>query len=124
MRRERLSQAEFSEIVELALTDIPSEFLDLLENVAVTVEDEPTDDDLDSVDLEDDDSELLGLFRGVPLVDHAHDLLPDMPTQIVIFRGPLLRVCDSPEELLEEIRDTVIHELGHYFGLDDHEMEY
>jgi len=122
MGRDLIPQPEFDAIVEEALASVPKPFLDLLRNIAVIVEDEPTDADLDDVGF-DDDTELLGIFRGIALPDQGFDGAP-MPGEIAIFRGPLTRVCDSRDELIQEIRDTVIHELGHYFGLDDHEMEY
>lgn len=116
-----IPQPEFDEIVEEALASVPRRFLDLLRNVAVVVEDEPTQDDLDDAGME--GMELLGLFRGVALPDQGFEGAP-VPAEVAIFRGPLGRVCETREQLIEEIRDTVVHELGHYFGLDDDEMEY
>ena len=88
----------------------------------MVVEEEPGDDDLDL--LEDDHNELLGIYRGVALTRRTHDMLPTLPDQIAIFRGPILRVARSRREAVHEIRDTVIHELGHYFGLHDDDMAY
>jgi predicted Zn-dependent protease with MMP-like domain len=113
---------EFDSLVEEALARLPKQFADLLENVAVVVEEEPTDDDLDLV--EDSDDELLGIYRGTPLPERSFDMLPLMPDQIAIFRGPILRISRTRREAVREIRETVIHELGHYFGLDDDEMVY
>ncbi len=75
------------------------------------IEDEPNDDDRD---LAEDDHELLGIFR----------VEPPLPDQIAIFRNPILRIARNRRDAIREIRDTVIHELGHYFGLDDDEMIY
>src|SRR5881397_868497 len=95
---------EFRTLVEQALDELPSRFASLLRNVAVTVEEEPSDDDLDL--LEDSHHELLGIFR-------KH---PPLPDQVVIFRGPILRVAGTRSGAVRQIRETVIHELGHYFG--------
>ena len=117
-----VSRDDFESLVQQALETLPHEFAGLLENIAVVVEEEPTEDDLELVEGTDD--ELLGIYRGVALTERSFDMLPMLPDQIAIFRGPILRLCRSRREAIEEIRDTVIHELGHYFGLDDHEMPY
>lgn len=122
MGRMRLTTSEFESLVEEALTELPENFAALLDNVAVVVEEEPSPDDLDA--LEDENSELLGIYRGVALTRRTHDMLPMLPDQIAIFRGPILRVSRTRHDAVHEIRDTVIHELGHYFGLHDHEMPY
>lgn len=117
-----LSVTEFEALVEEALRSLPPRFADLLDNVAVVVEEEPSDDDLDA--LEDEGHELLGIYRGIALTHRTHDMLPALPDQIAIFRGPILRVTRTRREAVHEIRDTVIHELGHYFGLGDDDMAY
>jgi predicted Zn-dependent protease with MMP-like domain len=120
-----ISPADFEALVEQALHELPEEFASLLDNIAVVVEEEPTDDDLDALgDDEDGDDELLGIYRGVARTDRTFDMLPLLPDQIAIFRGPILRVCNSRREVVREVRETVIHELGHYFGLGDDEMIY
>ena len=113
---------EFERLVEEALANLPPQFSDLLDNVAVVVEDEPNADDRAA--LEDQDDELLGIYRGVALTHRTHDMLPMLPDQIAIFRGPINRIARTRREAIHEIRDTVIHELGHYFGLHDDEMPY
>jgi len=96
----------------------------MVENVIITVEDEPTDEDLGVGEVEDEsDSELLGIYRGVALTERSHDLQM-MPDEIVVFRGPINRVANTRHEAVEHVRETVIHELGHYFGLDDDEMPF
>jgi predicted Zn-dependent protease with MMP-like domain len=121
-----MTRAEFEAVVDEALESLPKRFAHLVENVAITVEDEPTDDDLENVDPDDDDdddSELLGIYRGVALTERTHDM-PLLPDEIVIFRGPIGRVTRTRREAVQEVRDTVIHELGHYFGLGDDEMPH
>jgi predicted Zn-dependent protease with MMP-like domain len=122
-RRIRLTRAEFERVVAEALDSLPPRFAEMVENVVVTVEDEPSADDLDSLE-DDDDSELLGIYRGVALTERGFDAEPLVPDEIAIFRGPINRVSRSRAEAVEEVRLTVIHELGHYFGLDDEEMPH
>jgi len=117
----RISGREFEQLVEQALGELPQRFAALLDNVAVVVEEEPSDEDLDALD--ENANELLGIYRGVPMTERHYDALR-LPDQIAIFRGPILRVARSRSDALHEIRDTVVHELGHYFGLDDEEMAY
>ena len=118
-----ISSSEFESLVEKALADLPKRFADLLRNVVVVVEDEPSEDDLDALDDESYDagSELLGLYRGVPMTRRSHNMIA-LPDSVAIFRGPILRVAGSRDRVVEQVRETVIHELGHYFGLDDDEM--
>ena len=119
----RISPTEFEALVEEALHQLPPEFRELLDNVAIMVEEEPEDEDYDLSGAE-EESELLGIFRGIALTDRRWEQLPSLPNTVAIFRGPILRISGSREEAVREIRDTVIHELGHYFGLGDDEMEY
>jgi predicted Zn-dependent protease with MMP-like domain len=123
MGRGELSRAEFERVVSEALETLPKRFADMVENVVIAVEDEPNREDLESLD-DDDDSELLGIYRGVALTERSYDETPFLPDEIAVFRGPINRVTSTREEALHEVRETVIHELGHYFGLDDEEMPH
>ena len=105
----RVSPDEFRQLVEEALDGLPDRFATLVENVAIVIEEEPSDDDYELVE---EGHELLGVFRVVP----------PLPNQIVIFRGPILRVTRTAAAVRRQVRDTVIHELGHYFGLSDADM--
>lgn len=129
----RMTDREFESAVEEALANIPERFLDALENVAVVVEDEPNDyhlsalDDPDCLGASMMDDELLGLYDGVSLPDRADGYDGDVPDVITVFKGPHERCFGSREEVVEEIGKTVVHEIGHYFGIDDarlHEMGY
>ncbi len=122
MSSAHLSRAEFERVVTEALDELPKRFADLVENVVIAVEDEPSDEDLESID-DDDDSELLGIYRGVALTERT-DEPPLLPDEIAVFRGPINRVARTRQEAVHEVRETVIHELGHYFGLDDDEMPH
>ena len=129
MRGGELSRAEFERVVSEALDSLPKRFADMVDNVIITVEEEPNDEDLASFEHDgdgddaDEQDELLGIYRGVALTERTHDM-PLMPDEIAIFRGPINRVVRSRQEAVEEVRETVIHELGHYFGLDDEEMPH
>jgi predicted Zn-dependent protease with MMP-like domain len=119
-----LTRAEFERVVDEAIESLPKRFADLVENVAIAVEEEPTAEDLESIDDDDDAGvELLGIYRGVALTERSHDD-PLMPDEIAVFRGPINRVTSSWHEAVEEIRETVMHELGHYFGLSDDDMPH
>ena len=121
-----LTRTEFEHVVREALDSLPKRFGDMVKNVVIAVEEEPNREDLDSLEPDDDpdsEHELLGIYRGVPLTERDHDD-PLLPDEIAIFRGPINRVARTREEAVDEVRETVIHELGHYFGLDDHEMPH
>lgn len=123
MHQEGAGRLAFADVVRAALEALPEEFRHALENVAVVVEDEPSAADLESVDLDPEEDELFGLYHGTPLTErgHEHSGLPD---RVVVYRGPLTRCFGDLAELKEEIRKTVIHELGHHMGLSDKEMPY
>jgi len=118
----RISPQQFESYVEEALSSVPAAFQKYLENVVVVVEEEPFEEDYDETDTPDDE-ELFGIFRGVPFFERDR-VVTDLPAQIAIFRGPILRNCASRGEAVREIRDTVVHELGHAIGLGDDEMPY
>lgn len=114
---------EFEKTVRQALERIPDDLQAAIENVAVTVEDRPRVEDLLSVGLNPKTDTLLGLYQGVPLPERGPSTYGlDLPDRIVVYRRPLLEICSSRRELLDEIRDTVIHELGHYFGLPEDDL--
>ena len=118
----RLGPREFDALVEQALSGVPERFRRYLDNVVVVVEEEPTDEDYDETDTPDED-ELFGIFRGAPYFERDRSV-SELPAQIALFRGPILRSCATRGEAVREIRDTVVHELGHLLGLDDEEMPY
>jgi len=101
----------FDEIVARALRSLPPELQAAVRNVEIAVEEQHPDD-----------PDLFGLYEGVPLPDRG-DWAGAMPDRIRIFRRPLVESFDDPRELEEEIRITVLHELGHYFGLEEDELD-
>lgn len=122
----RFSHRDVESLVSQALDELPAEFAELLENVVVMVEEEPTDEDLETVGMDPDDperDELFGLYHGVPLTDRDtyYDALPD---RVVIYADPIRRCCETRREAIDEIKKTVVHELGHFFGMDEDRMPF
>ena len=122
--RDDLTLPEFRRLVEEAMDSLPERFATMIENVVIAVEDEPTEEDLEALGPDaDSGEELLGIYRGVALTEREHGA-PMLPDEIAVFRGPILRVTRTRRDALQQVRETVIHELGHYFGLSDEEMHY
>ena len=103
----------FDALVDRALDGIPEELAVLVKNVVVLVEDEPPEGEPD---------DLLGLYDGVALTERDSTMTMQLPDRIFIFRGPLLDFVESEAELVEEVRITVVHEIAHHFGIDDHRL--
>lgn len=108
-----ISVQQFEELVADALDSIPHELMSLLSNVVVTIEDEAPADDPD----------LLGLYSGVPLTERDTSYAGFLPDQIFIYRNNILDMCESMDEVVDEVRITVIHEIAHHFGIDDDRLD-
>lgn len=112
-----MSAPEFEGYVEEALATIPEELVALIENCVILVED----------DAPADDPDLLGLYDGVPITERGTWYGGVLPDRIFIYRNPTLAMCDTVEDVIEEVHITVVHEIAHYFGIDDdrlHELGY
>ena len=112
-----MTAEDFDALVDRALDDIPDEIASLVRNVVVLVEAEPPEGEPD----------LLGLYDGIALTERWGSPMMELPDRIFVFRGPLLDMCDSEEQLVEEVRITVVHEIAHHFGIDDdrlHDLGY
>lgn len=119
-----VSPEEFNKWIQEALAELPPNFAKLADEVAFVVEEEPSSEVLEDLGLESED-DLLGLYQGVPVDDTSFfRTAGELPARILIYRGPILRLCWTRDEVIQEIRDTVVHELGHHVGLDDDEMPY
>jgi predicted Zn-dependent protease with MMP-like domain len=109
MTRFPMTAQRFEELVGEALDEIPPELLDLLDNVVILVEDDPPGSDPD----------LLGVYEGHALTERGWDYAGVLPDRITIFRNPILGLCVSEDEVVEEVAVTVVHEIAHHFGIDD-----
>jgi predicted Zn-dependent protease with MMP-like domain len=121
-RRARFSRATFERLVERALQGLPERFAERLSNVAVVVEERPNPHKLASLGFGPRES-LMGLYEGTPLGQRGTGYHLAVPDRITIYRQPILAVCGDEEEIVREIRATVLHEVGHFFGLSDKDME-
>ena len=117
-----MRRAEFERLVADALASIPRRFRDAMANLAIVVEDEPSRELLDHMDIEPSDT-LLGLYQGTPLTERAWDYGNTLPDRILLFQGPLERDSDDENDLVVAIGETLIHEIGHYFGLSEEQIE-
>lgn len=116
-----MSDRDFDCAVEEALAGIPADFRRFLDNVVIEILDQPAPEH--AAEFETDDAPLLGLYVGTPLEDQGPDYDGLLPDRVLIFRRPLTEMCSTREELLREIRITVLHEIGHHFGLDEGRLE-
>ncbi|HLC40013.1 MAG TPA: metallopeptidase family protein [Methylomirabilota bacterium] len=113
---------EFEQLVSDALRGLPRRFRKKLENIAVVVEEWPDRETLEEMEIEPPDT-LYGLYRGVDLTRRDSSYGQVLPDTITIYRGPIEEDCETLEEMASLIRDVVMHEVGHYFGLDDARLE-
>ena len=111
----RMNAEDFEKVVEKAIDDIPPEIFERIDNLMVVVEDEPTEEELRELGMGPEEL-LFGLYQGVALPERGIDYANVLPDRVVIYRLPLLEACINRRELHREIRATVIHEIGHYFG--------
>jgi len=119
-----LSERRFRLLVAEALDELPPEFGELLDNVAVVVEDEPSAEDLRELGMDPEEGdELLGLYQGTPLDARGFEY-GGLPDRVVIYRGPILRIARTRREVIEQVQETVLHELGHHFGLEEDDLPF
>ncbi len=117
----RLAQKEFEELVVLALKRLPRFFKKKMKNVDVVVEDRASRDLLSEIGLN-SPFELLGLYQGIPLDRRGFYYGNVLPDKITLFQIPIESMCQTKEEVEEKVREVMIHEVGHYFGLDDEKL--
>ena len=116
-----MTRAQFERVVERALRGLPRVFKEKLANIAVVVEDWADDETLEEMGIEPPDT-LYGLYRGVDLTHRDSSYGNVLPDTVTIYQGPIEEDCEDEAEMEDVIRDTVVHEIGHYFGLDDETM--
>jgi len=117
-----VERAAFEHLVADALRTIPRRFRDAMRNIAIVVEDEPSPDLLAEMEIDPPDT-LLGLYQGIPLTERGWGSGNQLPDRILIFQGPHERESDDDEDLGVAIAETLIHEIGHYFGMSEEEIE-
>jgi predicted Zn-dependent protease with MMP-like domain len=117
-----MTRERFTQLVEDALKAIPKRFRDEMRNVAVVVEDEPSQDILDEMEMEPDET-LFGLYQGTPLPERGWSFGNNLPDRISIYQTPTEDACDTEDEIRDCVAETVIHEFGHYFGMSEEEIE-
>ena len=117
-----MEQRKFDRLVADALASIPRRFRDAMTNLAIVVEDEPSRGLLEEMEIEPPDT-LLGLYQGTPLTERHWDYGNTLPDRILLFKGPLERESEDEEDLVVAIGETLIHEIGHYFGLSEEQIE-
>ena len=117
-----MTRERFERLVEEALTLIPKRFRREMKNVAVVVEDEPSDELLDEMEIPEGDT-LFGLYQGTPLPERGWAHGNSLPDRIAIYQGPIEDACETEDEIRDCVAETVIHEFGHYFGMSEDEIE-
>jgi predicted Zn-dependent protease with MMP-like domain len=104
-----MTRQRFDDLVAEALDEVPTELHRLMDNVVVLIEDDPPHDEPD----------LLGLYEGHALTERGVDYAGVLPDRITIFRRPILAMCNTEDDVVEEVAVTVVHEIAHHFGIDD-----
>jgi predicted Zn-dependent protease with MMP-like domain len=112
----------FEKLVAEALDELPRRFRRKMRNIAVVVESEPSRELLEEMGLWPDGT-LLGLYQGIPLTERGFSYGNVLPDRITIFQKPIEAMCRTRDEIKQTVKDTVVHEVGHYFGLDDDQIE-
>ncbi len=117
-----MTEERFEQLVGKAIEGLPPEFQELLDNVAIFIEDRPSRSLLRDLGMSPDET-LLGLYEGVPQTARltTYDLVP--PDRITLFQQPIEHACDTEEEVEEQVRHTLLHEVGHHFGIDDARLD-
>jgi len=117
-----LSEDEFARLVDKALADVPEQFKGYMANLAVEIRPQPTRRLLGRLKLRGAGS-LLGLYHGASLMDRNVDAPIGWPETIYIFQKNIEAICDSPREIVREVRKTVLHEIGHHFGMSEEDLD-
>jgi len=117
-----VDRPEFERLVAEALASIPRRFKKAMQNIAIVVEDEPSAELLAEMEVEPPDT-LLGLYQGTPLTERAWSYGNTLPDRVLIFQGPHERAAEDEDDLVVAIAETLIHEIGHYFGMSEEQIE-
>ncbi|MHB9111921.1 MAG: metallopeptidase family protein [Thermoleophilia bacterium] len=116
-----MDRARFEELVDEALDGLPPEFADRLDNISLIVADQATPEQLATVGVRNPNN-LLGLYEGIPLTDRPRAYAGALPDRISIFRFPIQAMSRTDDDIRNQVRKTVMHELGHYFGMNEEQL--
>ena len=122
-----MRRAAFRRLVSRALEDLPSHILEKMDNVEVVVEARPSDEQDGAAGEGSSEGLLMGLYEGIPLTERSSAYGGALPDRITLFQRNIEAVCETTEEMVEEIRRTVLHEIAHHFGIGDdrlHDLGY
>lgn len=120
-----LSESEFDDLITRAMDELPQQYIQGLKNVVIVVAEEPTVDQRRDLKLHCNET-LFGLYKGIPLTKRGGGYNMVLPDKITLFKQPLVRSSETPEELFRQVKHTLWHEIAHYYGLDHdriHELE-
>lgn len=118
----QLTDDEFDALITRAMDELPQDYIIGLDNVAIVMADEPTDEQKQKMQLR-EHTILLGLYEGIPLTQRGAGYTFVLPDKITLFKHSILRVVSTPQELFEQIKRTLWHEIAHYYGLDHEHMD-
>ncbi len=118
----RLLEDEFAELVEEALSDIPKPLAQYLRNITVDIEPMPDARTCQEMEV-DDPRDILGVYHGTPLTERSVEQVVQMPDRITVYQRNIERICRTRRQIVEQIRTTVFHEVGHHFGLDEDDLD-
>ncbi len=118
-----MTRDHFKTLVDEALESIPENFRAALQNIAIVIEQEPTPAQLRELELDSPDDTLLGLYEGTPLTERGWGHGNVLPDKITLFQGPIEDDSETEDDVVVAIGETLIHEIGHYFGLSEEEIE-
>ncbi len=121
-----LTDERFDALITRAMDELPQEYITGLDNVAIVMADWPTDEQVETMKLREEGKILLGLYEGIPLTQRGNGYTFVLPDKITLFKDSILQVVSTEEELFEQIKRTLWHEIAHYYGLGHgriHELE-
>jgi predicted Zn-dependent protease with MMP-like domain len=117
-----VTRTEFDRIAEAALASLPEEFQPCVANLVLVIKARPSKELLKEMEIADDE-DLFGIYDGPDILEQGADDVPELPPRITLFYEPLLDACETEEELTHEIQTTVLHEIGHHFGIDEERLD-
>lgn len=118
-----ISDYEFDSLITRAMDELPQEYIRGLDNVAIVMEDDPTPEQVKKMKIR-DGTILLGLYEGIPLTQRGNGYSFVLPDKITLFKKSLLRLAKGEKELFYHVKQTLWHEIAHFYGLDHRQMNH